>query len=228
MSWPAFTVSLVSSAIEGKYGDEPSTLVERRLTQLSPLIENSASEAELRAHLAPPRTPDQDIANQLIVVALIEKWWSRDGHPGVDVREVHRTLFGDAAVDELREEDDISDFGGSTLIPWQEVACRIDEVEHACRALRDMGTVPLSLQARFLAYVFASIIRIHPFPDGNGRTARMYVQYLLRRWGHSYLVIPKVRNDPEWREALEQAMTGDLSSLQSQFERRMMHAEGAV
>ena len=229
MSWQAFAIPLVSSAIRGKYADGSSAHIEQHLVELSPLIESVASEAELRAHLAAPHSPEQDIANQLIVIALIEKWWSRDGHPGVGIGEIHRTLFGDNAVDALRERDVISDFGGWTLTPWQDVGCRIDEVERAFHELsHGMAGAPLSLQARMLAYVFASIIRIHPFPDGNGRTARMCVQYLLRRWGHSYIVIPKVRNDVEWREALKLATGGDIPALQSQFERRMMHTEGAA
>jgi fido (protein-threonine AMPylation protein) len=229
MIWPVAAIPLIAAAIEGKYGDGSSRMVECRLVQMAPLLDVSASEAALRAHLAPPHSPEQDIDNQLIVIVLIEKWWSRGNHSGVGIRDVHRALFGGDPVDAVRTLDHVPDFGGSTIISWQEVGCRIDELEIACREMADeMASAAPPIKARFLAYVFASIIRIHPFPDGNGRTARMYVQYLLRRWGDPYVVIPKIRNDPDWREALERAMPGDIRALQSQFERRMMEQHDAV
>src|SRR5438105_2734705 len=110
MSWQDAATPLVSSAIEAKYGNVSSAMVEGRLAKLSPLIEAAASEAEVRVQLASPVTPEQDISNQLIVVALIEKWWSCHIHPCVGIRDVHRALFGDQAVDEFREVDDVADF----------------------------------------------------------------------------------------------------------------------
>src|SRR5690349_6438933 len=164
-------------------------MVKRCLARISPVVDAAASEAGLRAHLCSPDTPEQDIASQLIVVALIERYWRRPGHSGVSIPDLHRALFGDGPVDVLREDDHVADFGGLAPTPWQEIGCRIDELDFGCRALGDsMASAPLPLKAHFLAYVFSSIIRIHPFPDGNGRTARMYVQYLLRRWGHPYMV----------------------------------------
>lgn len=52
------------------------------------------------------------------------------------------------------------------------------------------------------AWFHAAYERIHPFADGNGRTGRLLLNYLLERWGYPPIAI-KVDHALEYRAALE-------------------------
>ncbi|MDB6080033.1 MAG: ibpA, partial [Akkermansiaceae bacterium] len=55
-------------------------------------------------------------------------------------------------------------------------------------------------------------VLIHPFDDGNGRVARMLVNYLLLRDGYPPLVVPTERKS-DYLTALRLADAGDLTPL---------------
>jgi Fic family protein len=55
-------------------------------------------------------------------------------------------------------------------------------------------------------------VLIHPFDDGNGRTARLLVNYVLMRNGYLPLVVPTEKKDT-YLAALRLADAGDLTSL---------------
>jgi len=73
----------------------------------------------------------------------------------------------------------------------------------------------------FLAELFAALIRVHPFQDGNGRTARMLIQYCLRYWENGYIVVPKVRNIKHWKKNLDESVQGKFSRLGEFFTQRI-------
>jgi Fic family protein len=54
---------------------------------------------------------------------------------------------------------------------------------------------------------------IHPFPDGNGRVARLAMNHLLRRYGAGYVILPPISEAPDLLEALTQAHRGNLELL---------------
>lgn len=54
------------------------------------------------------------------------------------------------------------------------------------------------------------ITRIHPFTDGNGRVARLYLNFVVRRRGLPYVSLPKVGNDQPMNDVLKAADAGDL------------------
>lgn len=65
---------------------------------------------------------------------------------------------------------------------------------------------PVTLAA-MLHYKF---VRIHPFDDGNGRTARLLMNYVLLREGYPPVIIKSADKD-EYRRALHMADVGDYA-----------------
>jgi prophage maintenance system killer protein len=70
----------------------------------------------------------------------------------------------------------------------------------------------------FAFQVHQRIAYIHPFPDGNGRVARLAMNHILRRYGRGYVILPPISESPEHHEALERAHSGDMEAF-SKFAR---------
>ncbi len=63
-----------------------------------------------------------------------------------------------------------------------------------------------------LAKLHHDFVLIHPFDDGNGRVARLLVNYVLLRQGYPPLIVPTERK-PDYLAALRLADAGDLTDL---------------
>ena len=70
--------------------------------------------------------------------------------------------------------------------------------------LANLEGVPPALQAAELHY---NLVAIHPFSDGNGRTARLLMNYHLLRHGYPHTII-EVGERAEYLSALEEANAG--------------------
>lgn len=64
-----------------------------------------------------------------------------------------------------------------------------------------------------LAKLHHDFVLIHPFDDGNGRVARMLVNYVLMRQGYPPIIVPTERK-LDYLAALRLADVGDISELE--------------
>jgi len=75
----------------------------------------------------------------------------------------------------------------------------------------EMGNPSLSISS-FLAELHHRFIVIHPFDDGNGRIARLWVNYVLLSLGYPPLVV-KSKDKRNYFAALQRADGGDMEAL---------------
>ncbi len=76
-------------------------------------------------------------------------------------------------------------------------------------------------------HLYAEWVRIHPFANGNGRTAHLWANSLAPSYGLSPLVDLRPRHGADYEPASEKAMRGDweptaavLDQLLEDFRRR--------
>ncbi len=65
-----------------------------------------------------------------------------------------------------------------------------------------------------IAKLHHDFVLIHPFDDGNGRVARMLVNYVLMRQGYPPIIVPTERKK-DYLTALRLADAGDISELEN-------------
>jgi len=218
---------LIEEAVENKYVDLPRTVLLHLFDLAWEQGMAAPDEATLTGWLRRVDGPAADVANQVILLLLIERFWAPGAVLALPLQTIHSALFGLNGAKDFRTEIEVEDFDGTVRTAVKEVCARLDEIERFAHVFTPrLRHENREAQAMFLAYIFASVIRIHPFPDGNGRTARLFVQYALRCWGLPFLPLPKVRNDPRWKLALSAAIEGDVTPLAEQFKVRMMAGVG--
>lgn len=212
-------VDLLCSAIENKYDRKARSDIQLEVVLALQEAKLSYTEEELRRLNQPPATFAADIRNQVVAYLTIERVWSKGPPIRHGLQRLYSVVYGIPVSEmRLRTLAFVADFGGSVPTPVEEIPDHVTELNVLLSSAVDLlknGTI--WKQANFLAEFFSRIIRVHPFEDGNGRTARIAVQYCLRRWRRSFISIPKVRNVPEWKSALEQAIAGNCGLLASKF-----------
>lgn len=152
----------------------------------------------------------------------LAKGWHRQIMAGLDVPR-------DAWVGCFRGEQGVEGVevavGGRRAVEASEVgeelAAFIRRLRAAVSLLDERIPEDSDLSARQLhwilrtgAWVHAEWVRIHPFVNGNGRTARLWVNWLLMRYGIPPVV--RLRPRPEQREyvqAAAAAMEGDWQPM---------------
>ncbi|HEX3681013.1 MAG TPA: Fic family protein [Bryobacteraceae bacterium] len=130
----------------------------------------------------------------------------------VDVRAIHRLILARIDPEEAGKYSDHERFiRGSPLVlpsPWELKPLMSDFGQWL--AVAEPGP-----ESAFEAH--ARLVTIHPFKDGNGRTARLLMNLLLMRAGYSPMVI-----GPEHRvEYLDRLQKLQLENDRSEYERFM-------
>jgi Fic-DOC domain mobile mystery protein B len=104
------------------------------------------------------------------------------------VRELHRRMFDDT----WRWAGTYRNSDKNIGVPWQQVGMRVHQLLENTRFQIEHQTFPVDeLAVRF----HRDLVWIHPFPNGNGRHARMMADILVMRlgaarftWGQADLV----------------------------------------
>lgn len=99
---------------------------------------------------------------------------------------------------------------GATFMPppSSEVKPRVDALLKWLRENPDELT-PMELAAVF----HHRLVQLHPFSEGNGRTARLLMNALLMKDGYPFIVIVPKLDRPKYLEALAEADSGNTSSF---------------
>lgn len=162
---------------------------------------------------------------QRVVLEKIEKWAKLKKPVTADkLREIHFLVFEKAEASAGRFRDFHIKLRSSALMPSFPFAISAD--------IRDFNNWLVDFQKKLkpdklekiiylVARTYHDITRIHPFSDGNGRCARLFVNLLLRKYNLPYILVPKVDNFKFMRKLLRTADMGNLNPLVS-FQRKLL------
>jgi Fic family protein len=142
--------------------------------------------------------------NHDIALRLIEKWSALQPLPNPlterDILAVHAQVMADIDISGAgRYRADRVLITGTRFVPPGPHKFPLLMPELCARA-NQAGIHPV-LQAAELHY---NLVAVHPFADGNGRTARLLMNYHLLRHGFPHVIVP-VERRPDYLAALEAA-----------------------
>lgn len=206
---------IIASSVLNKFNDWP---VQKLLDFIAQVDSRATHDQQLAAGdlLA-------DVKLQLECFRRIEAIWFAQELSFDVLMSINALVTGenqDQAVFRTREH--VKDFGGPTPTELASIPAGISLVEEILvrleKAVQDPEPPEL---ANVLAEAFCSIINVHPFEDGNGRTARFLVQLALLKAGYEYVELPKYRNDIEWRKALDLGTQRDFSAAAAFLQKRL-------
>lgn len=202
----------LTHAQDGKCaGGQPS----RRQLDATPVDPDEA------AALIPGHIQTQIELNQWEAVNIADAaQWAARRH-GLDVlssaalKELHRRMFGHtwAWAGTFRQSD-------KNLSPyrWSQIPELVENLVENTRARYSTGDKSPGLLDDLALYFHHELVRIHPWPNGNGRHARLATDLLLRAWGrpaftwgHDELTSGEVR--ARYIAALQRADANDYSLL---------------
>lgn len=172
-----------------------------RLRQnLTKLLEKIAREAARR------KTPTKELARD----------WQRSFLQGLTAPEKYIGVFrGEAGLENTGVR-----IGSARGTPAAQVVSALAQFEEVLqRAVvrldvllpigKELDSDELAAVLDLCAWAHAEWIQIHPFANGNGRTARLWANYLAIRYGLPPFVRLRPRPDDGYAEAGAKAMKGD-------------------
>jgi Fic family protein len=131
-----------------------------------------------------------------------------------DLRDLHRLVMLRSAPEIAGRYADqgrfvLTDAGRHGFPSPAEVPARMGDFA------RRLGAAPITPETAFTAH--RELVDIHPFNDGNGRTARLLMNLVLLRGGYPPVAV-RPEDRPAYLDALQQAQAGRGSAA---FDRRL-------
>jgi len=220
-------LQIVEAAVLNKYPELDKSRVVAVFNITCTRIRRLSTEKSLTAELRKIRIPEDDVINQVTILYLLHRFWSKAPCLEFPLTTLNSASFGSIGRLKLRTSDSVPDYGGKVRTAKKGLTMRLNELERLCCHTVDLME-PCSVEAKALqlAYIHGALIRIHPFEDGNGRTARLFIQYALLKWKLVPTPLPKVRNNAAWALAMDQAVEGNAIALQQELLSRIRIANG--
>lgn len=102
------------------------------------------------------------------------------------LQRIHHHLFQDvyAWAGHMRGYDMRKGFDGAPFEPAETLAKRAHDLFFQLRTERYLSGLPWERFIERLAWYYARINQLHPFPEGNGRTQRLFVEHLAAEAGY--------------------------------------------
>ena len=186
-------------------------------------------------------------ANLLLVARQARDAMRARGLPSLSmIKDAHRTMMqgltppNDDWVGAFRGEPGVENIGVRIAehfsTPPDEVASELADFERRVLAAIahldaniEPGSEPDAAQLRAIldlsAFAHAEWVRIHPFANGNGRTARLWVNMIAERYNlPSYLSLRPRPGEKDYAECADAAMAGEWK-LFVPLLKRMLDAE---
>lgn len=137
------------------------------------------------------------------------------------IHEIHSLLLGDRAGAGIFRKEKVIISGAKHVPPktWSEV---MDNMEHWQRWSTENATLPAPVRC---AVLHAWLAHVHPYIDGNGRTARAVGNLELIRSGYPPIIIKKKERERYIESLAESDDGGDIRSF---FELIFDRVEGAL
>jgi len=104
----------------------------------------------------------------------------------------------------------------------------IAELDRRIEPAQDLTADDLAAILTLCAWVHAEWVRIHPFANGNGRTARLWVNSIAMRYGLPLFLRIRPRPVEGYDRACAAAMQGDWSPTVTLFRRMYINSLAAT
>jgi hypothetical protein len=180
-------------------------------------------------HRALLQARDHALQRLLPSIELARDWQSATMQKLIPPRSEYVGRFrGEAGLQDCEVE-----IGNVRGTPAKEVAGELKQFEEKLQRTvevldaliapdQDLSADDVAAVIDLCAWAHAEWVRIHPFANGNGRTARLWANYLAMRYGLPPFVRLRPRPDDGYGAACAQAMQGEWQATVPAF-RRMYH-----
>lgn len=193
--------------------------IEIRQKEVEDIVKNGAKSKYLQG------TPSKHILQaygQKLALDQIELWAKEDRTFGIpELLELHHITFNKVIPSAGEYRNHHVRLKSSSLIPSFPYAIQVDMRDFEGWVIKRQKEIDKNSKDKiieFVALVYHKITKIHPFEDGNGRTARLFISLILRKYDLPYIFIPKSNKIRIMRETLQEADRGNFEPLIVFFE----------